>query len=115
MLIGVCMRTQLCCQHMTTKRNSDYVQNSNGARVPFDDWITMTAREQAAFIAHRGKQFTPEQRQQRCLANVAQRRVVITPLGEFASMTAAAKAHGLWGSNGIKQRIERGWPGYSYK
>ena len=97
------------------KRELDYVENSNGARVPFDDWVAMTAREQAAFIAHRGKQFTPEQRAQRRLANVAQRRIVITPFGEFPSMTAAAQAHGLWGSNGIKLRIQRGWPGYGYK
>ena len=113
-MIGVCMLTQHCCQ-LLMMRNRDYVENSNGARVPFDDWITMTAREQAAFIAHRGKQFTPEQRAQRRLANVAQRRIVITPLGEFPSMTAAAQAHGLWGSNGIKLRIQRGWPGYGYK
>lgn len=97
------------------KRELDYITAADGTRVPFDEFITMSPLQQHTFLNVRGVSKTAEQRQRHREGAVTQRRGVITPLGEFMSMSEAAKAHGLWGSNGIKLRIERGWAGYRYK
>ena len=99
----------------SVKRKLDFVTGSDGTRVPFEVFITMTPLEQHSFLCVRGVKRSADWIIKNRLSHTKQRREVVTPLGEFSSMSEAAKAHGLWGSNGIKLRIERGWDGYYYK
>lgn len=97
------------------KSDLEFITAADGTRVPFDKFITMSPLQQYSFLYVRGSKQSEERRIKNMLSHTKQRREVITPLGEFASMSAAAKAHGLWGSNGIKLRIQQGWEGYRYK
>ena len=97
------------------KRKLDFITGSDGTRVPFDVFISMTPLERHTFLCVRGVKRSEDWVIKNRLSHTKQRREVVTPLGEFSSMSEAAKAHGLWGSNGIKLRIQRGWDGYYYK